>query len=243
DSSDWSCGYDALFTILWNVRVDNGDVWLRTLSAAGQLAGTLVDSLVLLDISAPMLERVRDAMRDTLASHYPAEFPRRGHALTSVSDLVFRLFTHVRTYGSSKACCGACGFSAVQRTDLTGTLLWTVMPELTRRLYVQGHETTSQNVIDLMLSSTCVVRCTACREDVIVRTELFNAPPLVVLDVSTGADVIPNTSLTIPVNGSARTWRLCGAIYHGYSHFTARYVASNGSVWYHDGANTGSYCV
>ncbi|KAJ7019252.1 hypothetical protein C8F04DRAFT_975971 [Mycena alexandri] len=37
--------------------------------------------------------------------------------------------------------------------------------------------------------------------------------------------------------------RLRGIIYWGDAHFTARYISSHGSVWFHDGITTGRNCI
>ncbi|KAJ7019096.1 hypothetical protein C8F04DRAFT_976173 [Mycena alexandri] len=36
---------------------------------------------------------------------------------------------------------------------------------------------------------------------------------------------------------------LRGIVYGGAAHFTARYISTDGSVWFHDGITTGSRCV
>ncbi|KAI0733880.1 hypothetical protein BC629DRAFT_1260976, partial [Irpex lacteus] len=38
-------------------------------------------------------------------------------------------------------------------------------------------------------------------------------------------------------------YKLIGIIYEGSRHFTSRVVASDGSIWYHDGIETGSICI
>ena len=37
--------------------------------------------------------------------------------------------------------------------------------------------------------------------------------------------------------------RLSGLIYFGGRHYTCRYIADDGKVWFHDGATTGRVCI
>ncbi|KAJ7929802.1 hypothetical protein B0H13DRAFT_1595936, partial [Mycena leptocephala] len=34
-----------------------------------------------------------------------------------------------------------------------------------------------------------------------------------------------------------------GIIYGGQNHFTSRFIAKDGSMWFHDGITTGSNCI
>ena len=35
------------------------------------------------------------------------------------------------------------------------------------------------------------------------------------------------------------SYKLCGIVYFGDSHFTARVIYNNGMIWFHDGLETG----
>ncbi|KAJ7015913.1 hypothetical protein C8F04DRAFT_949883 [Mycena alexandri] len=50
-------------------------------------------------------------------------------------------------------------------------------------------------------------------------------------------------SLLFDVDGSNVVSRLRGIIYGGEAHFTARYISTHGTVWFHDGISTGSNCM
>lgn len=38
-------------------------------------------------------------------------------------------------------------------------------------------------------------------------------------------------------------WTLQGIVYFGSNHYTSRFIDDDDSVWYHDGADTGSHCL
>ncbi|KAH9910244.1 uncharacterized protein B0H18DRAFT_827734, partial [Fomitopsis serialis] len=38
-------------------------------------------------------------------------------------------------------------------------------------------------------------------------------------------------------------YRLCGVIYFGGFHFTARIISTNGHIWFNDGKETGQNCT
>ncbi len=60
---------------------------------------------------------------------------------------------------------------------------------------------------------------------------------------SPSVTIRPEANLRLLVDNTVRTWRLTGAIYHGFNHFTSRYVDITGITWYHDGDVTKGLCI
>lgn len=49
----------------------------------------------------------------------------------------------------------------------------------------------------------------------------------------------PNLTLSLPTADGDQHYRLCGVIYHGGHHFTARVIETSGRVWSYDSVNRG----
>ncbi|KAF8325502.1 hypothetical protein F5887DRAFT_873953 [Amanita rubescens] len=48
---------------------------------------------------------------------------------------------------------------------------------------------------------------------------------------------------TVIIKNNQYSYKLCGIVYFGESHFTARVVYNNGMVWFHDGLATGQKLI
>ncbi|KAH9884311.1 hypothetical protein C8Q73DRAFT_749459 [Cubamyces lactineus] len=219
DATDWSCAYDAILTIMWNLRVDLGAPWLEQLPTDNVVARQLVSRLNNLPVPCTNLESVRDSIRDTLSILNPELFPRRGFVTAAVSDVLHELFRCPRAFASSQGFCTSCSTVVQRETDLMSSYLWcpTVMPASTEEIV-----STSQSVIDHLLTSTADIHCPDCRTSVEISTTVHSPPPLICLEVSHVTEsVYPVSVLTLSVNGRPYQWHLRGVIYHGFAHFTA----------------------
>ncbi|KAI0349497.1 hypothetical protein OH77DRAFT_1464029 [Trametes cingulata] len=236
DATDWSCAYDSLFTILWNIRIDEGDAWFNSLPQDNILCRAMVTRFVSLPTSTTLLESTRDNIRDAISMMDPDTFPRRGPATASVSELITALFQCPTAFGTSSVSCTVCGTVSERATEIASSFLWCVLP-----FHVPEMADVQSACLNL-LHHSYDVHCHACRSLSGLSTQLNSAPPLLVLEVANVNQLDPNTSLSLPVAGQLREWALRGVIYHGRNHFTARYLSADAHVWYHDGASTGQYC-
>ncbi|KAI9058816.1 hypothetical protein FKP32DRAFT_1581304 [Trametes sanguinea] len=243
DNDNWSCAYDSLLTILWNVRVDRPPEFFRSLTTESTSGRVLVTRFSSLPPRGSSLECVRDAVRDLLFMCSPESFPRLGHTLTSVTDLFLALFDSPELFGVSSAICEACGTRETRATDISSSYVWTILPDLLQHIPNQRGIPCSQRVLEEMLSSGSRIRCSGCRTYCDLSTSFTQPPPLFSLDVSNTNGIRADSRLTITVQGTLFSWALTGIIYHGYDHFTCRYIALDNSVWYHDGMDTAQFCI
>ena len=83
-------------------------------------------------------------------------------------------------------------------------------------------------------------KCVTCRSNLIYNLNIDNDPTFLVLSWS---DPGIKVKWEHKILFNEQQYRLCGLIYLGNFHFTARIVQNDGSVWYHDGIRTGNKCA
>ncbi|KAI0819446.1 hypothetical protein BC628DRAFT_1318233 [Trametes gibbosa] len=242
DSANWSCSYDSLLTVLWNIRVDVGSAWMEILPTDNILARQLTTRFMELPIFNSSLEQVRDYVRDSLSMVDATMFPRYGPKMASVTDFALALLEYAHPIGRSHVRCLACGTVGERPSLLSSNMLWYVLPE-----HAPLSDTNSapsvQGVVDRLLTNTYTCRCLSCGCDTPITTTFDTSPGLLILDVSNAGNIRPDLSLFLNVNCVRKRLSFSGAIYHGNDHFTSRYVDRVGAAWYHDGAHTGQHCI
>lgn len=120
---------------------------------------------------------------------------------------------------------------------------WYLTPTAFRECFPGQSSITASEYVACLLSTGISAHCPSCRTMNPISTTLTQAPPLIALETSATVPVRPESTIRLSVNNSYQTWRLAGAVYHGFDHFTARYVDSDGRTWYHDGDVTKHRCI
>ncbi|KAH9925078.1 hypothetical protein B0H21DRAFT_781395 [Amylocystis lapponica] len=114
DSENWSCAYDSLMTIMWNMFTVAGNDWLHTITSTNTIAESVVNDLRLLEV-------VRNRLRDLLFTLDGQRFPRHGPCTASV------LCTTI-PYGVMRNTCMSCPLVMIE-TPLT-SCVWSAYPSL-----------------------------------------------------------------------------------------------------------------
>jgi hypothetical protein len=79
--------------------------------------------------------------------------------------------------------------------------------------------------------------CITCSEKLTL-VKAFPFPlPFIALDFA-GQLMQMDATFTVSINNAEVSYKLCGVIYFGDSHFTSRVINDNGMVWFHDGRVT-----
>lgn len=235
DNTNWSCAYDSLLTILLNICADSDGDWLSSVCPDNAYMDTIRENMPA-DLAEPgAIESMRDALRDPLSSQDPGRFPRYGPALAAVSDVVSTLFRCPIPFASSTMACNACSMETQPVVDMAQSYVWYLTPSAFRTHFPMQNSLTTSEYIDCLLTVGIQAHCATCRSLNPVRTGLHDAPPLIAIETTPSIAVRPEGTIRIPVDGIERTWRLGGVIYHGFNHFTCRYIDKAGQMWYHDG--------
>ncbi|KAJ7183739.1 hypothetical protein C8R46DRAFT_883813 [Mycena filopes] len=240
DSRDYSCAYDATFTILGNLWVEAPIVWsgyFGHLSGGLGEFGTLLQSVV--DGRMPF-ERARDIVRRGMNARKPDYFPY-GHNSTSV-DRVAQILLPSKFYAVGRQSCSTCGYVDPVSYGMLESYLSAGLS--TTREYPNGVELRSW-ISDYLTTGrrscpTCSIR--GVRSRFTMRTVVRDVPPIMLLDLSHDKLLFSN-ELAFQVNGVEVKMKLRGVIYGGQGHFTCRVVQRDRTMWFHDGITTGSSCL
>ena len=87
DPVDYSCAYDSLFTVLYNVWERNPRLWQRRLREISNNLDLLCEGFERALGNESTLEIARNHVRHTMTCSNPAYFPT-GTALTNISRIV-----------------------------------------------------------------------------------------------------------------------------------------------------------
>ncbi|KAJ7452026.1 hypothetical protein FB451DRAFT_1051022, partial [Mycena latifolia] len=243
DSSNYSCAYDATFSILCNIWLDNVSVRTAQFTAMSPDLAALArgfESVLRRDSS---LEQVRDTVRYALHSRRPSVFPY-GNGGTSIDQLTAALLAG-RSYGAAETRCSRCEHVMPGAVEA-------FVPHVS---IVASSEEFGTNWNDGSLSrwfkrhlKRRTFNCPIClaadgRRLRMTRTvSLTSVPPLLFIMVE-DERVVLDRLIKLRCADRTAVLRLRGVIYYGAAHFTARIITAGGVMWFHDGLATGKSTV
>ena len=229
DSEDYSCAYDALFTILGDIWVYSPSMWTREFGLMSSFANKLVLAFQQVSLKQKNFEDARNTVRNLLRIKYPVAFPY-GTSGVDISDLLVYMFTG-KSIGKLKYNCTECGTASTSATKVTS--LFTI----TRKQY-----NTIQEHIDASNNKT--KKCTHCDNN-ISRTYKYNSPPhfQMIGFTQNSQDIQISKTITLKSEDGPVNLPIRGAIYYTGNHFVSRIISPTGEVWYHDGIETKRQCI
>ncbi|KAF8187237.1 hypothetical protein K438DRAFT_1541578, partial [Mycena galopus ATCC 62051] len=233
DFQNHSCAYDALFTCIYNVWVAHGPKWsarLSTINGYNTLMATAFDSV---SRKTKTLQNARDAVRASLTVDFPAYFPV-GTSLTSLDQLTEKMFAGTY-WGSETEKCTKC--TLVRCADAGAQCLATVTVDNALRAQYKNTYSLSHWIAANRVRSGRR-SCTGCGNGTTVIEKFQHPPPLLLFSLADD-NIHIDSLLNVDVGGEKKRYAVRGVVYSGSNHFTARIVAENGQVWYHDGIETG----
>ncbi|KAI1786954.1 hypothetical protein LXA43DRAFT_896983 [Ganoderma leucocontextum] len=246
DSQNHSCAYDAGIVLLWNLFVDSTDGWRSAIRSTSPVMEVLFDAFAA-KLPSTSLDTVRDNMRDLLTYSDPEKFPRYGHSGTVVTEVFEAVLTLRTTFGTCTYRCEPCGVSHARHTEVIGSYVWTVLPEV-RNLFSHLHVIPINLLVLGVLTQRDVINCPDCQGQCLAIVTLSTPPAILVIEVDYCGPVSVSSTLALPVGEGVRTWKLVGTVYRSGGrmnggHFCIRYLDPDSVVWYHDGMTTKSACV
>ncbi|KIM40837.1 hypothetical protein M413DRAFT_72469 [Hebeloma cylindrosporum] len=226
DSRNYSCGYDSLFTILYNIWSDDVSSASRDISSCSNFMDILCDKFREMERGSLTFENARDHVRSILHNHNAKVFPM-GHAGLVVSSLIKRIMGST-TYGSVVSVCDICRH--VLSVSLQG-----------RHTLIPDDDEETNNVACLLGAEGAPrVTCRKCSSVASVTRNAYldDIPPIIAFETNAS----PSIQVQLSHNSGSRTYKLRGLIYYEDFHFVSRIVDNSGQVWFHDGITTKSYC-
>jgi hypothetical protein len=240
DSSNYSCAYDALFTIIGNVWNTDPHRWQTILPAISESLGIFCNNLRLALDGSQTLENCRDSVRAHLHSISPDDFPY-GERATSVDRIAAVAFP-LRTHGTGTQSCLTCG---TQDVDVYGVFQDFMSAGL-------GRSEVRPNGVPLSVWLDTNFRkgqrgCQLCtgiarRNSMRMEYVLDSVPKLMIVFLDHN-NITFDQKLLFKVGGQEEYLQLRGIIYAGFGHFTCRVVQPDGTVWFHDGMTTRRQCI
>jgi len=227
DGENYSCAYDALFTILFDMWMSKPEKWGESFGSINAHMSKLIDVYYNVSKRKCSLEVARNTIRSQLHKLDGKKFPY-GKVGTSISSLASEMFSNPITISSTKICvhCENC-------------------------LIVDMHVTQPTSVNEWFKSwqSQPKIECATCRKT----TRLLGCDDkrgygekhqrIVIVNLDTPHVQISKHIKMKCINGKYTMLSLRGIVYLGGYHFTSRIVSSDRSVWYHDGIVTGKKCM
>ncbi|KAF8134060.1 hypothetical protein K438DRAFT_1511427, partial [Mycena galopus ATCC 62051] len=234
DNHNYSCAYDALFTCMYNVWVAHGPKWTARMTTLNHYNALLAKGFDAVGNKTKTLQFARDTVRALLTSDHPGYFPA-GTSLTSLDRLTETMFRHTY-WGSETEKCTHCDL--VKRADPGAECVATVTVEnVLRSQYKKRYSLSHWIAANRVRKGRHL--CSACGHATTVIVNIQHPPPFLIFSLADDSILI-DPLLNIDIAGQKQRYAVRGAIYSGSNHFTARVVAENQTVWYHDGIETGS---
>jgi len=246
DSDNYSCAYDSLFTVLYNIWSRNTRLWQRRLSDMNDNLKLLCSGFHQALKKESTLEMARNHVRRVLRLTNPAYFPV-GTALTSISCIVDTIVPS-RSCGISMLMCDVCGYRQNspllyfgEHIELTSTgRFHDDSEEISLLSDVLGWQLNNRQRQSQRDCPGCILQQKISKLSLSIHFERI--PYLMIIEFSSPRYII-DWELKYDMDGLLFHFRLAGIIYSGQNHFICRVVDDSGMVWYHDGITTGRRCT
>ena len=231
DAENYSCAYDALFTILFSIWVSKPKKWKKIFKDSNQYLSTLHDGFQKYLNGVGTLETARDAVRTLLYDNNPILFPS-GHRGCSVSALATQMFYPVFKVPKLHLKCSHCDHTVIINSNRVG------------RVMHVAHSATG-SISQILENHMCHQShdvCGNCNAPLETKIHFSDPHKIYAVDVT---DRHVSLSRTVKIHGStcATTLHLKGLVYHGDYHFTSRIIDNSGNIWFHDGMTTGKIAL
>lgn len=237
DSQNYSCAYDSLFTVLYNVWSENPVHWSSKLALHSSVMKVLSKGFSLVANHKMSFEKIRDKVRKALHNENSAHFPM-GRNMTGISRIADRIMGR-HEYGTITLYCPHCNYKE-RDPDIT-------LCDITSISCYDSNSRRLSEILSLNSNRSIRKKCSDCLSLGITSrlkklTTIETIPDLLMFSMDT-AGTIPDLELTLSVNRQDAKLILSGLIYGNGTHFTSRIIDKSGVVWYHDGIETRSSCI
>jgi hypothetical protein len=242
DSQNFSCGYDATFTILRSIWKENTRVWSVRMATFSPLVKYLFECLAVNEIGNITLEQSRDLVRQRMHFAQPNHFPY-GQVGTSI-DRIAAAMSPERTYAIGNKVCQNCNYIDPENHHLFQSFMCAIATRELSRVH-QGCipiDAWLDNYFRQTRDACPNCRLSGRRVKLHMSTRVQEIPELMFITLD-GGQFTFTPALHFDCHGTRKVIRLRGVIYLGDAHFSARFISQEGHVWFHDGISTGRSCV
>lgn len=234
DTVDYSCAYDCMLVILYEMWAQNSKKWKTIFVKRNDKLALLAKVFHDVSVGRSSMETVRYRLRKTLHDEQPTIF-RWGPIPLEIHHLVSALLTYNARIEPSCTCiatCSRCGASQAFDCDLFSKAIVCLT-------YWEG--TRSQKLLDDAIRTYCHQNaCTTCQADMEDSTVQFLlSPNIIALEINPSTSPTVDRALKIRKNGEKQRFMhfpLTGIIYLDRErvHFVAT-VFRGRDAWHYDG--------
>ncbi|KAF8896912.1 hypothetical protein CPB84DRAFT_1681957 [Gymnopilus junonius] len=239
DPVNYSCAYDSVFTVLYNIWLSAPDDWSCRFDDISPYMSKLANELKKSIENQQMIENARDAMRVQFQQNIPDHFPT-GHCYTSINYLCEYLLNVERQCGSISLICDndncqyssqLVSFGEYMRIFPNSNHLQS--PDLQNLSTFFGWEHAN---IHTVTKHICPLCCDCGLSQNLKTSVVMQRMPYIIFWM------FHRQELNVLSSDCDYVFRLHGIIYSGQGHFVSRIIDDQGTIWFHDGITTGSHC-
>ncbi|KAH8116497.1 hypothetical protein DFH11DRAFT_1214872 [Phellopilus nigrolimitatus] len=246
DTENYSCSYDAMITIMWNMWKED----MRQVSECQQMqnktAKLMFKSFKAHAASKYSLEDARDKVRKCLHKMHREIFPK-GQRRAHIEDLCFEIFTSRQIFGIESTKCTQCNTSVDEYIFHAGVIH--ITDDLWRK-YAPGdgiaeslHMAFTKDILKVIQNHKMETLCPICESNYSLIVEFKTVPQVFAVSLHSKFMIQISYNVLLQVTGQEVIYKLRGVIYLGGYHYTARFIDNQGGVWYNDGMQTGRECI
>jgi hypothetical protein len=245
DQDNYSCAYDTLLPVLFQVWRENPTKWTKRLRLYSE---KLVLHFEKLSQGKKTFEQIRDQIRSKLHRANPRLFPY-GRGGTDIDGLAEVLLTSNSALLSKTTECPSCkrDITKLIMTSFINTGTSTCEEWYMFRELCEGENTTERMSVNSWLQyylTAVRLQCKRCsltiKDEVSAEVEIHTMPPIIGMHVYSLFLKIDQKISLQDKRSKTHLYALRAIIYFGHFHFVCRIVDRDGYVWYNDGMTTGS---
>jgi hypothetical protein len=246
DNIDYSCAYDALYTILHHIWTERPLYVESYAENSTQYMKLLIEGFKNVQLNQSSFEMIRDIVRQALFQDFPNKYTV-GANNSNLDDIIYDMTDKIN-HGSSKVSCRICKFNDVRPFHHISA--YSLIGWSSDDYQATLGRCSIQQYIDLRLGAKdrlTKLICHNClclnsrRIPLMMTHELWTLPNILIFTISGWIDI--DISLAIIIRHDLKKYLLKGIIYLGDEHFTCRLIDDRGMIWYHDGMETRSNCI
>jgi hypothetical protein len=172
DANNWSCAYDSLFVILYNIWKLKPDTWTRRFNAIqNEYLSDLIVGFDKVSKKEKSFELVRDEIKAKLNTFDAALFPTGRHG-ASVASLAIEMFKTDKILASSQLICSSCDY--YDNAEIYNRRGYVLQPQ------VDQTGSTNKWILDLHERTSSV--CPECSEKMEQPVSYYKAPRILLLE-------------------------------------------------------------
>jgi hypothetical protein len=227
--SNNSCGYDAVFMILYSIWRSDSLRWCESFANSQSIwLNYFQNCFSPQTASLPTLEDIQDGWRCQLHAQAPENFS--WGTFVSLYQLLYDVFLTELIVRVPKFLC-----------DLHPSVNIQFNPMPLQSFLMSSGTDQFSSISEWIQCDGQLVRhrCQECGLHLKQKTEWRVVPEILSFEIALSAQMIIDPKISIVVNGNSHLYQLRGVIYFGGQHFVARLIEQDTTVWYHDGVLTG----